>query len=204
MNQWKDFSPWQALRADTHRQYGRSGWSWVFKGALTRRTFRVLVTLRICQGLAQAGRLARPALWLCKLMHRMATTHAAMDLAWDTAIGPGVALTHGWGLVVSPRATIGANCTLFHGVTLGKRIRLARDGSESSGFPVLEDQVWVGAHAVIVGGITVGQGSRIGAGAFVTEDVPPYSVVQGNPSSIVKSGCMPDVSNPAPVHGYPA
>jgi serine O-acetyltransferase len=199
MEPLKNHTPWQALQADTHRQYGAWRLSHLTKGALTRRTFRVLVTLRVCQHFASVGMWAKPALLIAKLLHRICTRRAGMDLSWNTDIGAGAALTHGWGLVVSPGAVIGTNCTLFHGVTLGKRIRLRKDGTETSGFPILEDQVWVGPHAVIVGDVRIGQGSRIGAGAFVTEDIPPFSVVQGNPAMIVRSGCVPDVSNPAPL-----
>jgi Serine acetyltransferase len=111
----------------------------------------------------------------------------------------GLALTHAWGLVVSPGTRIGNNVTLFHGVTLGRRDRISREGDRSTEYPVLEDEVWVGPHAIIVGGVTIGRGSRIAGGAFVTESVPPYSVVSGNPASIVRSNCMPDVMHPAPV-----
>jgi serine O-acetyltransferase len=186
------------LQADTHRFYGRSGTALVLRGFLTSRTLRPLITLRWCQNLRRsgAGRLLLP---FCQLLHRFATHNACMDLHWATAMGPGVSLTHGWGLVVNQGARIGANVTLFHGVTLGRRDRIAADGTRQIGYPVLEDEVWVGAHAVIVGGVTIGRGSRIGAGAFVMEDIPPYSIVTGNPGCIVKSQCTPDVNNPAPV-----
>ena len=102
--------------------------------------------------------------------------------------GGGLALTHGFGLVVNPCAQIGNNVTLFHGVTLGRRDRISHVGDD-----------YVGPHADIVGGVTIGRGSRVAGGAFVTRSIPPYSVVSGNPASIVKSNCVPDVSNPGPV-----
>ncbi|WP_338844847.1 serine acetyltransferase [Massilia sp. W12] len=188
---------WNALKADTWRIYGRFSWGCVLRGFFSNRTYRVICTLRLCQAAAQGGAW-KLALIPAKILHRWATHQAAMDLSWQTAIGPGIALTHGWALVVNPGAQIGRNVTLFHGVTLGRRDRIAADGSRQTEFPQIEDEVWIGAHAIIVGGVTIGRGSRIGAGAFVTEDVPPYSVVTGNPSSIVKQGCTPDVYNPAP------
>lgn len=51
---------------------------------------------------------------------------------------------------------------------------------------VIEDDVWVGARAVILRGVKVGRGSIVGAGAIVKDDVPPYSVVAGNPAKVVK------------------
>ncbi len=192
-------NPWIALKADTYRQYGQfTLWSLV-KGAVTRRTFRVVVTMRLCQGVATSRGLLRMTLPIFRLLHHMAANRAGMDLSWSTEIGGGLALTHGWGLVVNPKAKIGKNVTLFHGVTLGRRDRISREGQRLTEYPVLEDEVWVGPHAIIVGGITIGRGSRVAGGAFVTDDIPPYSVVSGNPSIIVKSNCTPDVSNPAPV-----
>lgn len=122
-----------------------------------------------------------------------------MDLPWSTQVGPGIALTHGWGLVVNAGARIGANVTLFHGVTLGRRDRIDSTGAREIGYPILEDEVWVGPHAVIVGNVRIGRGSRIAAGALVTSDVPARSVVVGNPGVVTREDCLPDVMNPAPL-----
>jgi serine O-acetyltransferase len=188
-----------ALKADTHRQYGEFGWMILLKGAFARRTFRMVVTMRLCQAVSASTGPARALLLPLRALHRIATQLAAVDFPWQTRVGAGLAITHGWGLVINPGALIGNNVTLFHGVTLGSRDRIARDGTRITEHPVLEDDVWVGPNAIIVGGVTVGRGSRIGGGAFVTESIPPYSVVSGNPASIVKTHCVPDVMNPAPI-----
>lgn len=190
---------WDALKADTYRQFGRCSGALILRGALARRCLRPLVTMRLCQGARDAGGPWRLALPLFKLLHRWACQRAAIDFSWRTQAGPGLALTHGWGLVVSPGTRIGANVTLFHGVTLGRRDRIGPDGARTAGYPVLEDEVWVGAHAIVVGAVTIGRGSRIAGGAFVTESVPPYSIVVGNPAVVVKSGCPADVMNRAPL-----
>jgi acetyltransferase-like isoleucine patch superfamily enzyme len=52
---------------------------------------------------------------------------------------------------------------------------------------VIEDDVWVGARAIILPGVTIGHGSVIGAGAVVAKSVPPYSIVVGNPGRVVRS-----------------
>lgn len=51
---------------------------------------------------------------------------------------------------------------------------------------VVEDDVWIGANAIILGGVTVGRGSVIGAGSVVTKSIPPYSIVVGNPGKVIK------------------
>jgi len=188
--------PWNELRADTHRQYGQFTWGHVIKGVMTCRTFRVVVTMRLCQAVAAQKHL-RFLLFPLRVVHRWATHRAAMDLPWETEIGAGIALTHGWGLVISRGAKIGSNVTLFHGVTIGRRDRISSHGTRHTEYPVIEDEVWVGPHAIIVGGVTVGHGSRIAGGAFVVSNVPAYSVVSGNPSSIAKTNCTPDVMNRA-------
>lgn len=190
---------WDALKADTYRQYGRFTWICVIKGALTRRTFRVILTMRLCQAAATFRAPFRSVLFPLRIIHHMAAHSAAVDFSWKTKIGAGIAITHGWGLVVSPGVTIGNNVTLFHGVTLGSFYRITPEGNRLIEYPVIEDDVWIGPHAIIVGGVTIGRGSRILGGAFVADSIPPYSVVSGNPSSIVKANCTPDVMNPAPL-----
>ena len=188
-----------ALRADAHRHCGKFGWLPFFKSVVFSRTFAVVLTIRLCQGAANSQGINRLLLPFFQVMHRFATDRAAMDFPWRTKVGPGLMLTHGWGLVINPGARIGSNVTLYHGVTLGQRDRISREGVRSTEFPVLEDDVWVGPHALIIGGVVVGRGSRIAGGAVLRDSVPPYSVVMGNPASIVKSNCIPDVMNRAPL-----
>jgi maltose O-acetyltransferase len=52
---------------------------------------------------------------------------------------------------------------------------------------VIEDDVWVGGAAIILPGVTIGKGSTVAAGAVVTKDVPPRTVVAGNPARVIKS-----------------
>jgi serine O-acetyltransferase len=190
---------WNTLKADTHRQYGHFSWKSLVIGFITLRTFRPVITLRLCQLTATSQNWLYWTLPVCKLLHRISTHHAGMDLPWHTKIGNGLALVHGWSLVVNSGAILGNNVTLFHGVTLGRRDRISSTGERISEFPIIEDEVWIGPHAIIVGGITIGRGSRIAGGAFVTDTIPPYSVVSGNPAVIVKSNCIPDVMNPVPL-----
>lgn len=188
-----------ALKSDTYRQFGRFNWRLVIWGALTSRTFRVIVMMRLCQAIAKSKGLIRLSLPLFMILYRIATHLATVDFSWRIEAGPGLNLVHGWGLVVDPDTKIGSNVTLFHGVTLGRRDRISPGGARFIEHPTLEDEVWIGPHAIIVGGVTIGQGSRIAGGAFITESVPPYSIVSGNPATIVKNNCVPDVMNPAPL-----
>jgi serine O-acetyltransferase len=108
------------LKADTHRVYGAFKWRHVFLGSIRRRTYRTIVTLRRCQASAGLRGVVRICHYVFRALHRLALGSSGMDLVWTTQIGGGFAIVHGWGLVVSPRARIGRNVTLFHGVTLGQ------------------------------------------------------------------------------------
>ncbi|MBI1848237.1 MAG: serine O-acetyltransferase [Candidatus Rokubacteria bacterium] len=94
-------------------------------------------------------------------------------------LGPGLFIDHGMGIVIGETAEVGANVTLLQGVTLGGT-SLKREKRH----PTLCDNVTVGAGAKVIGAITVGEGSRIGAGSVVVRDVPPNSVVVGVPGRV--------------------
>lgn len=78
------------------------------------------------------------------------------------------------GIFISVGAKLGENCVIFQQVTIGSN---TLEGSKRQGSPVLEDNVFVGAGAKIIGGVTVGAGSRVAAGCALSEDVPPDSTV---------------------------
>lgn len=189
----KHMNTWNKIKSDIFRIHGKFSVKLLLIAIVSQRTFRPILTLRLCQGAMISRYPIRATLPLLQVAHRIATHMAGMDFSWRTKIGQGFAITHGWGVVINQESIIGNDVTIFHGATLGRRDRISIDGERSTEYPTLEDEVWVGPHAIIVGGVTIGKGSRIGGGAFVTEDIPPYSVVTGNPSTIVKRNCQPDV-----------
>ncbi len=90
-------------------------------------------------------------------------------------------IDHGMGVVIGETAEIGCNVTLYHGVTLG-----GTSLEKVKRHPTLGDGVVVGAGAKVLGAITIGDNSRIGANAVVVKPVPPNSVVVGVPGEIVQ------------------
>src|SRR5690606_11414871 len=92
-------------------------------------------------------------------------------------IGRRFFIDHGMGVVIGETTEIGDDVMLYHGVTLGGR---TRDGGKRH--PTLEDGVAVGAGAKILGPITIGAGSVVGANAVVTKDAPADSVLVGVPA----------------------
>ena len=107
-------------------------------------------------------------------------------------IGPRFFIDHGMGVVIGETAEVGADVTLYHGVTLG-----GTSLAKGKRHPTLNDRVVVGAGAKILGAITIGEDSRIGANAVVVKSVPANSVVVGVPGQVVKRS-KPHTAKDAP------
>lgn len=85
------------------------------------------------------------------------------------------------GAILGGRATVGKNCHIGAGAVLAGVIE------PPSAMPVIvEDDVLVGANAVVLEGVKIGKGAVVAAGAIVTKDVPPYTVVAGTPAKVIK------------------
>lgn len=112
-------------------------------------------------------------------------------------IGQSCFIDHGMGVVIGETAEVGNCVTLYHGVTLGGTTL-----SKGKRHPTLEDNVVVGAGAKILGAITIGANSRIGANAVVVKSVPRDSVVVGVPGEVVsRSKPRPEPGTPDLNHG---
>jgi serine O-acetyltransferase len=96
----------------------------------------------------------------------------------DTQIGPGLYIAHYGGIWINPRVTLGSNCNLAHGVTIGAP-------TTAAGAPVLGDCVWIGAGAVITGRIRIGSGAVIGANSLVVANLPENAVAIGVPARVL-------------------
>ena len=96
-------------------------------------------------------------------------------------IGRGLFIDHGDGVVIGETAVIGDNVTLYQGVTLGGT---GKDVGKRH--PTIGSNVTIGAGAKVLGPFTVGDGSKIGAGAVVLKEVPPNCTVVGNPGRVVR------------------
>ncbi len=95
-------------------------------------------------------------------------------------VGRQVVVDHGMGVVVGETAEIGDRVHMYHGVTLG-----GNSPDPVKRHPTVEDDVTIGANATILGDVTVGERARVGAGAVVTDDVPPGATVVGVPAKRV-------------------
>lgn len=118
--------------------------------------------------------------WLGRFVSNLARWLTGIEIHPGAKIDAGFFIDHGMGVVIGETAEIGRNVTLYHGVTLGG-VSLEKGKRH----PTLKDGVVVGAGAKVLGAITIGECSRIGANAVVIKDVPPDSVVVGVPGQVV-------------------
>lgn len=102
-----------------------------------------------------------------------------LEIVVGADIGGGLYIAHPVGTVIAPQR-MGRNCSVIAAVTIGMRNEWK--------FPVIGDEVFIGAGARVLGGITVGDRAQIGANAVVIRDVPAGATVVGIPARAVKSG----------------
>ena len=105
-----------------------------------------------------------------------------IELHWNTVIGEGLKIYHGQGSVINGGTTIGRDCTIRHGTTIGHK--KLKDGSYSQA-PALGNNIDIGANVCIIGNIRIGDNVIIGAGSIVTRDIPPDCIVMGNPAKVI-------------------
>jgi putative colanic acid biosynthesis acetyltransferase WcaB len=138
----------------------------------------VLCTFRVAHALRTGNQMTRLVGIPFIVFYRMSTELVmGIELRPRTKVGPGLTIYHGVGLVVNDGAIIGRNVVLRHNVTIGQ----ARPGGPS---PRIGDRVVFGAGSMVLGGVTVGSGAQIGAGAIVTVDVPANGIARG-PKAVI-------------------
>ena len=97
-----------------------------------------------------------------------------------TEIGEGFYIGHSGRVIINPEAKLGKNMNVSTGVVIGRENRGAREGS-----PTFDGNCWIGANAVIVGNVHIGEDVLIAPLTFVNFDVPSHSIVIGNPAKII-------------------
>jgi serine O-acetyltransferase len=108
-----------------------------------------------------------------------------MDIELGAAIGPGVCFPHTWGIVIGGTCTIGEDCRIMQGVTIGGSGGRRKLGGQSQ--PFVGNNVLVGAGAKVLGPVNIGNGVKIGANSVVIRDIAPGVSVFGVPARNVIS-----------------
>ncbi len=137
--------------------------------------FHALVAHRFCH-----------TLWVLKLktlarfLSMVARWWTGIEIHPGATIGSCFFIDHGAGVVIGETTEIKNEVTLYQGVVLG-----GTSWKKGKRHPTLNDYVVVGAHAVVLGPVTIGAHSKIGAGSVVINDVPSHSTVVGVPGKVV-------------------
>ena len=110
-----------------------------------------------------------------------AARKTGIEIHPGAVIGEGFFIDHGHGVVIGETTIIGDNVTLYQGVTLG-----GTGKEQGKRHPTIGNNVMISTGAKVLGSITVGDNSKIGAGSVVIHDVPPNSTVVGIPGHVVR------------------
>jgi serine O-acetyltransferase len=115
-----------------------------------------------------------------RLISQIARGFTGIEIHPGAKIGEGLFIDHGMGIVIGETAEIGNDVTIYHGVTLG-----GTGKDKGKRHPTVEDDVMIGAGAKILGPITLGKGSKVGANSVVLHDIPANATVVGMAAQIV-------------------
>ena len=149
---------------------------WIILESVRSPGFRAVLQYRIAKKLLLMRIPIIPS-----YIHARSIRSTGADIACSAKIGPGLLMRHPVGIVIGGGATIGRNCTIMQSVTLGESLRPKGDHS----YPSVGDGVTLGAGSVCLGGVSIGNGSIVGANAVVTRSVPANVVVAGVPARVI-------------------
>lgn len=127
-----------------------------------------VLTYRLAHLFWKAGREQQ-----AQLLSLLGRAHGQIEIYYSATIGAGFKINHGVGSVIGARCTLGQGCTIHQNVTLGDR---------AGARPCLGNRVVLYAGAMVLGGVTVGDDSTVGAQALVLSSFPPHSVLTGSPA----------------------
>jgi serine O-acetyltransferase len=169
---------WQLLWKDAVELAKASGQGTSARGVatavLTYDSFAITALMRVR---TQARQLRVPL--VNHLLRVVQTSYYGIEIGKDVTLGAGVYFVHPLGIVIGGDARIGDRVRFYGNNTVGT--------AKDNGYPVIEDDVWIGAGARILGPVQIGARARIGANAVVLADVPPDTAVVGVPARPVRS-----------------
>jgi len=119
---------------------------------------------------------------LPRLLSALARVWTGVEIHPGARIGRAFFIDHGAGVVIGETAEIGDRCVIFHNVTLG-----GTGKHRGKRHPTVGDNVLIGTGATLLGPITIGSNSKVGASSFIhMHDVPPDCTAVGTPARLVK------------------
>jgi serine O-acetyltransferase len=168
------------LRADL-AAHGFSHWRWWMRFKYDIMTWQRLLRKTEYRINCRPGVLWRPFVLWTRWRYRQRSIRLGFEIP-PNVFGPGLVVMHWGGIVVNPRARVGANCRIHAGASIGE---------EKDEVPILGDNVYIGPGAKIFGDIRLGNNVRIGANAVVNKSWPDGVTLVGIPARPVGGGPLP-------------
>ncbi|WP_438824210.1 serine O-acetyltransferase [Bacillus sp. JJ1562] len=122
----------------------------------------------------------RKMFFLARMVSQISRFFTGIEIHPGAKIGRRFFIDHGMGVVIGETCEIGNNVTVFQGVTLG-----GTGKEKGKRHPTVKDNALIATGAKVLGSITIGENSKVGAGSVVLQDVPPNSTVVGIPGRVV-------------------
>lgn len=139
-------------------------------------SFWAVINHRIAHSLYKKKRF-----FLARLISQASRFLTGIEIHPGAQIGRRFFIDHGMGIVIGETAEIGDNVMLYHSVTLG-----GTGKDKNKRHPTVEDNVMIGAGTIVLGPVTIGKNTKIGAGSVVTQDIPQNVTAVGSPVMIVR------------------
>ena len=150
-----------------------------------RNAFEILLTYAGVHALAwhRCAHFFHKIKWklLARIISQIGRFFTGIEIHPAAKIEGGVFIDHGMGVVIGETAEVHKGTVIYQGVTLG-----GTGKERGKRHPTIMENVVISAGAKVLGGFTVGKGAKIGAGAVVLKEVPPYATVVGVPGRIVR------------------
>lgn len=118
--------------------------------------------------------------FIARLISQLSRFFTGVEIHPGAKIGRRFFIDHGMGVVIGETCEIGDNVTIYQGVTLG-----GTGKEKGKRHPTIKDNVLIATGAKVLGSITIGENSKVGAGSVVLKDVPDHSTVVGIPGRVV-------------------
>ncbi len=166
------------LKYDFRRVYQKTSYKGKLRKvfiALGAQGFQAIAGYRVCRWLA-----AKHIPLLGLFVQRCVEIFTGISIPDEAEIGKGLMINHFGGIVINGGTKVGDFCTISHNVTLGNK-------KPGGGSPKIGNHVFIAVGAKVLGDITVGDHSIIGANAVLTQSVPANSIVAGIPAKVVRT-----------------
>jgi len=164
------------IRRDLFRYARKTTFGAGVKSFFKHPGFRFIFLKRACERFSSR----HPLGVVVRMWYKCMQVKFGFQIPHTCKVAPGLFIGHYGNIVFNQEVVVGPNCNIAQGVTLGHVSRGTKMGS-----PTLGERVWVGANAVIVGKISIGNNVLIAPLTYVNFDVPDNALVLGNPATII-------------------